>query len=125
MKKLSLLVGALGGVMAGYVFSNNKLREELAGAKDAEEAGKILAKHLQKDGKEVGKEITQFVKSDAVQDNMEKAKKYADTQMKKFKSDLKGMVKTGSKQVKKTAAQATKKAEKTVKSVKKAVKKMS
>lgn len=92
MKKLSLLLGALGGAMAGYVFSNGKLREELADAKDAEAAGKILAKHLQKDGKQIGKEVQSFVKSDAVQDNVKKAKQYADSQFKKLKTDLKGMV---------------------------------
>jgi len=108
MKKLSLLVGALGGVMAGYVFSNNKLREDLSAAKDAEEAGKILAKHLQKDSQQIGKEIHQFVKSDAVQDNVEKAKKYADSQLKKLKGDLKGMMAKSEKKVKKTVSKAKK-----------------
>lgn len=93
MRKLSMLLGALGGAMAGYVFSNTKLREELADAKDAEAAGKILAKHLQKDGKQIGKEVQQFVKSDAVQDNLKKAKDYANTQVKKMKGDLQEMMK--------------------------------
>lgn len=122
MKKLSLLVGALGGAMAGYVFSNNKLREDLSSAKDAEEAGKILAKHLQKDGQQIGKEIHQFVKSDAVQDNVEKAKKYADAQLKKLKGDLKGMMAKGEKKVAATSKKAAAQAKKTVK---KAVKKAS
>lgn len=103
MKKLSLLLGALGGAMAGYVFSNTKLREELSDAKDADEAGKILAKHLQKDGKQVGKEIQQFVKSDAVQDNVKKAKQYADKQLKKLKGDLTTMMKKGAKKTATTA----------------------
>jgi hypothetical protein len=95
MKKLSLLLGALGGAMAGYVFSNNKLREELANAKDSEAAGKILAKHLRKDGQQIGKEVQQFVKSDAVQDNITKAKSYVNENVKKMKTDLKAMVKKG------------------------------
>ena len=125
MRKLSLLVGALGGVMAGYVFSNNKLREELADAKDAEAAGKILAKHLQKDSQQIGKEIHQFVKSDAVQDNVTKAKKYADAQLKKLKGDLKGMMAKGEKKVavaaKKGVARAKTVAKKAVKKAKKAM----
>ena len=34
MRKYSLLLGALGGAMAGYLFSNDKLRKELATAKN-------------------------------------------------------------------------------------------
>lgn len=125
MRKLSLLLGTLGGAMAGYVFSNTKLRDELADAKDAEEAGKILAKHLQKDGQQVGKEIQQFVKSDAVQDNMNKAKKYADTQFKKLKGDLKGMMSKGAKKTAKAASKTATKAKTAAKkTVKKAAKKV-
>jgi len=116
MKKLSLLLGTLGGALAGYVFSNTKLREELSGAKDAEAAGKILAKHLQTDGKQIGKEVQQFVKSDVVQDNMHKAQKYVKENAKKLQGDLKTMM-TGEKAAMKKAAT------KTVKTVKKAVKK--
>lgn len=121
MRKLSMLLGTLGGAMAGYVFSNTTLREELADAKDAEAAGKILAKHLQKDGKQVGKEIQQFVKSDAVQSNVKKAKQYADTQVKKLRSDLKGMV-NGAKE--KAGKSATKAKAATKSAAKKAVKKV-
>lgn len=85
--------------MAGYVFSNTKLRDELGTAKDAEAAGKILAKHLQKDGKQVGKEIRDFVQSDVVQDQYTKARQYVNENAKKLKGDLKGMV-----QKQKTAA---------------------
>lgn len=107
MRKLSLLLGTLGGAMAGYVFSNPKLREELSSAKDAEAAGKILAKHLQKDGKQVGKEMQQFVKSEPVQDNIKKAKQYVDTNVKKLKVDLKGMMQKGKKTAKTTPAATT------------------
>jgi len=118
MKKLSLLLGTLGGALAGYVFSNNKLREELSNAKDAEAAGKILAKHLAKDGKQIGNEVKKFAESDEVQANLKKAKEYASTTMKKFQGELKDMVSDGAKEMKKEAKKA-------VKQVKKAAKKAS
>lgn len=108
MRKLSLLLGTLGGAMAGYVFSNTKLREELSDAKDAEEAGKILAKHLQKDGKQVGREVQQFVKSEPVQGNLTKARKYVNTNVKKLKTDLKGMVNKSATKAAPTAKSAAK-----------------
>lgn len=119
MKKLSLLLGTLGGAMAGYVFSNTKLREELSGAKDAEEAGRILAKHLQTDGKKIGKEVKNFVESDVVQKNMKKAQTYVTKNAKKLQNDLQGMV--GMKRAAKPAARKAaptkhaKKAKKTAK----------
>jgi hypothetical protein len=122
MKKLSLLLGALGGAMAGYVFSNSKLREELSDAKDAEAAGKILAKHLQKDSKQIGHEMKQFVESDEVQANLTKAKKYVQSNAKKLQNDLKSMISKGAAKGKKVAITATKKAST---GAKKAVKKAS
>lgn len=117
MKKLSLFLGTLGGALAGYVFSNTKLREDLANAKDAETAGKILAKHLQKDSVQIGKEVKQFVDSDVVQENMQKAQDYVAKNAKKLQGDLKEMV--GMK--KSSSAKAT--AEKVATTAKKAVKK--
>jgi thioredoxin-like negative regulator of GroEL len=121
MKKVSLLLGALGGAMAGYVFSNGKLREELADAKDAEAAGKILAKHLQQDGKKIGSEVKRFAQSDEVKGNMTKAKKFVAHHAQKIKNDMKAFVveskmgakkavKTAPAKAKKAAAKATKKA---------------
>jgi len=109
MKKVSLLLGALGGAMAGYLFSNSKLREELAGAKDADAAGKILAKHLQKDGKELGTHVKKFVDSDDVQKNLKKAKAYVNDYATKVKKE---MTKIGGKMMpgKKTVAKKGKKA---------------
>ncbi len=125
MKKLSLLLGTLGGAMAGYVFSNTKLREELSGAKDAEEAGRILAKHLQTDGKKIGHEVKNFVESDVVQKNMKKAQTYVTKNAKKLQNDLQGMVGMKPSSAKATAgkkaASAKKKtAKKAAKSAKKA-----
>jgi hypothetical protein len=113
MKKVSLLLGALGGAMAGYVFSNGKLREELAEAKDAEAAGKILAKHLQTDGKKIGQEVKRFATSSEVKDNFSKAKKFVNHHAKKVKDDMKAFVsesKMGFKKAAKTAPAKAKKA---------------
>ena len=124
MKKVSLLLGALGGAMAGYVFSNGKLREELANAKDAEAAGKILAKHLQHDGKKIGHEVKRFASSPEVKDNLSKAKKFVQHHAKKVKDDMKTFVvdtKAGMKKTAKTApAKAKKAAVRATKSTKKA-----
>lgn len=113
MRKLTLLLGAMGGAMAGYVFSNKTLRDELTNAKDAEAAGKILAKHLSKDGKQVGKEVKNFIDSDEVQQNLTKARKYAMDQAKELQKNAMALMKEGQKQVgigvKKTAKAASKK----------------
>jgi len=77
MKKLSLLFGALGGAFAGYLFSNTKLRKELATAKDAESAARLLGRHLQQDGKKLAAQVQDLVESDEMQKNLGKAKKYA------------------------------------------------
>lgn len=116
MKKLSLLLGTLGGATAGYLFSNKKLRDEMAGAKDGEEAAKLLGAHLQKDGKKLAKQIQEFIESDEVQNNVTKAKKFAEKKVSEAKKELGA---SGAK-IAKSATKATKNAEK---SVKKAVKK--
>jgi len=76
MKKLSLLIGALGGAMAGYLFSNKQLRKDLATAKNAESAAKLLGQHLQRDGKKLAAQVQDFVESDEVKQNWKKAKAY-------------------------------------------------
>ena len=99
MRKLTLLLGAMGGAMAGYVFSNKTLREELTNAKDAEAAGKVLAKHLAKDGKQVGKEVKNFIESEEVQQNLTKARKYAMEQAKELQKNAMALMKEGQKQM--------------------------
>jgi hypothetical protein len=94
MKKVSLLLGTLGGAMAGYLFSNSKLRQELSSAKDAEAAGKILAKHLQRDGEELGKHVKKFVDSDDVQRNLKKAKTFVRNYADKMKKEVKAFSST-------------------------------
>ena len=112
MRKLTLLLGAMGGAMAGYVFSNKGLRDELTKAKDAEAAGKVLAKHLAKDGKQVGKEVKNFIDSEEVQENLAKAKKYAMEQAKELQKNAMALVQDGQKKVemvvKKTAKTTSK-----------------
>ena len=106
MKKVSLLMGTLGGAMAGYLFSNKKLREELADAKNPESAAMILAKHVKDDGKKIGKEVWEFAKSDEVQKNFGKAKKYAESQFSEAKKKVEVFMKKEAKDMKKMAKKA-------------------
>lgn len=115
MKKLSLLLGTLGGAMAGYVFSNQKLRNELSEAKDAETAAKILGKHMSADGKKIGKEVWDFVQSDDVQKNLKHAKQYAEKQFKMAKGEVEKYMKKETRQLKSAAKAAAKKAVKRAK----------
>lgn len=127
MKKLSLLLGTLGGATAGYLFSNKKLRQQLADAEDAEEAARILGKALQQDGKKIGKELQEFIRSEEVQQNVTKAKKYAKKTVDDAKKELDAAWQSGSKKAKTSAKRAVKKgktvAKKKVKTAKKGAKK--
>ena len=127
MKKLSLLIGTLGGATAGYLFSNKKLRDQLAKAKDGEEAARLLGQALQKDGKKLAKQFQEFVDSEDVQKNIGKAKKYAKKTVDDAKKELDQAFSTGSKKakkaVKKSAKKASTKAKKTVKKAKTKAKK--
>lgn len=113
MKKLSLLLGTLGGATAGYLFSNKKLRDQLANAKDAEEAARILGQALQKDGKKLAKQMQEFVESEEVQKNLTKAKTYAKKTVDDAKQELDDAFSNGKKKATKAAGQAKKQATKT------------
>lgn len=76
MKKLTFLLGTLGGAMAGYVFSNKKLRTEMLDAKDSKEAAKILGKHLSNDGQVVAKEVRQLAEQHGLDDRIADGKDY-------------------------------------------------
>jgi hypothetical protein len=115
MKKLSLLLGTLGGATAGYLFSNKKLRDQLSGAKDAEEAARILGVALQKDGKKLGKQIQEFIDSEDVQKNFSKAKKYAKDSMDEAQSQLEDAIGSGSTKAKKAVKKGKTTAKRTVK----------
>jgi len=100
MRKFSLLLGAMGGALAGYLLSNEKLRSDLKKAKDPEAAAKLLGKHLQQDGSKIAKEVKQFVESDDVQKNLSKAKKFATAKFKEAKKGMDVLVKKGEKEAK-------------------------
>lgn len=106
MKKFSLLIGALGGALGGYLLSNEKLRESLVNAKDPETAARLLGKSLQHDGKKIAKEVKTFVESDDVQANLKKAKKFALQQVNEAKKQVHSFVKKGTKAVKSNVRKA-------------------
>ena len=118
MKKFSLLVGALGGSLAGYIFSNQKLREQLTNAKDTEAAAKILGKHLSHDGKKIAKEVQAFVKSDEVQQNLTKARKFASQKLDEAKKEVAAYMETGAARAKVAARKGAIQAKRSVKKMK-------
>ncbi|MCF7844409.1 MAG: hypothetical protein K9M03_01095 [Kiritimatiellales bacterium] len=115
MKKFSLLVGALGGATAGYLLSNKKLRDDLSKCKDPEDAAKLLGKHLQRDGKKLAKHVQEFVDSEDVQKNINKAKKFTQKKVDEAKKEIKDLVGEGKSQAKKVAKKGASKAKKAVK----------
>ncbi len=110
MRKLSLLLGTLGGATAGYLFSNKKLREELSSAKDAEAAARVLGKHLQRDGRTFAKQIQDFIASDDVQRNLTKAKEFAKEKMNVAKKELQGLTQEGFSRARRVSRTGAKKA---------------
>lgn len=127
MKKLSLLIGALGGAMAGYLFSNQKLRKDLSMAKDAESAARLLGAHLQRDGKKLALQAQDFIGSDEVQKNLRKAQDYAEQTFVTARKELMKLVsraEEGAEDMAGDAGVAAKRAAKrAVKTAKKAVRK--
>ncbi len=97
MRKFSLLLGTLGGAMAGYLLSNDKLRNDLSKAKDPEAAAKLLATHLAKDGKQLGHEVKKFAESEHVQKNIKQFSKYAKDKASEAQKGLETMMKKGGK----------------------------
>lgn len=117
MKKLSFLLGTLGGAMAGYVFSNKKLRADMMNAKDTSAAAKILGKHLAQDGQVVAKEVRQLAEQHHLDDKIADGKKYvqeyyssAKDEVKKFVADKVGDVNAAANKAKKSAVRKMKKA---------------
>lgn len=128
MKKLTFLLGSVGGALAGYVFSNNKLRSELMKAKDASAAAKILGQHLAKDGQTVAKEVQQLAEQHHLDQHIAHGKKYvkeyydtARDEVQTFLSakvkDATKIAKTAKKHAVKQAGRATKKVVRKVKSM--------
>lgn len=118
MKKLSFLLGTLGGAMAGYVFSNKKLRDQLVNAKDASAAAKILGKHLSEDGQVVAKEVRQLAEEHHLDDKVAEGKKYVQSYYQSAKGEVQKYL--GAK-VKEATTMATKAKKSAVKKVKKAL----
>jgi uncharacterized membrane protein YheB (UPF0754 family) len=101
MRKVSLLLSTMGGALAGYILTNEKLRKALSNAKDPETAAKMLGQNLMKDGKKIAKEVQAFVESDDVQQNLKKAKTYATEKMMEAKMNFEKMAKDATKKAKK------------------------
>ena len=110
MRKFSLLLGTLGGALAGYILSNEKLRKQMADAPNAEAMAKMLGQQLTKDGKKVAKEVQTFVESDDVQKNLKKAKAFASKKLGVAQKELEKYAKKGMRQAKKYAKKGMKEA---------------
>mgnify|MGYP001570796967 CR=1 FL=1 len=117
MKKLSFLLGTLGGAMAGYVFSNKKLRAELMDAKDATQAAKILGKHLSHDGQKVAQEAQQLAEEHGLDDRLADGKKYVQGYYESAKDEVQKFLGAKVKQATKAAHKVKKGAMKRVKKV--------
>jgi len=115
MKKFSLLLGALGGGFAGYLFSNKKLRDELTQSKDAEQAAKTLGKHLQRDGQKLGLQVREFIESEDVKKHVTKARQFAKKKVDEAKKELKSTAQKSTKQVKATVKKKAASAKKVAK----------
>ncbi len=115
MKKLSFLLGTVGGALAGYVLSNQKLRDQLMKAKDASAAAKILGKHLSEDGQVVAKEVGQLAEQYELDDKIAEGKKYVKSYYDSAKVEVKKFVGAQTKMAKKTAMKAGKSAVKKAK----------
>lgn len=115
MKKVSLLLGTLGGALAGYILSNDKLRHELTNAKDAETAAKALGAHMAKDGKKIAKEVKTFAESDDVQKNFKKAKTFASDKFNEAQKKLQTMMAKSGKKATTAVKNQAKKVEKKMK----------
>lgn len=106
MRKLSLLVGALGGTLAGYLFSNKQLREQILKAKDAEQAARLLGRHLSRDGRKLAAEVQEFMQSDDVRKNITLAKKFARQKMTEAKRELSALMDSASRSATRTVKKA-------------------
>ena len=107
-RKFSLLLGTLGGAVAGYILSNDTLRKKMAKAPNAEAMAKMLGQELTKDGRKIAKEVKVFVESDEVQKNFKKAKAYASKKMGVAQKQLESFMKKGAKEAKKYAKKGMK-----------------
>lgn len=125
MKKLTYLITTAGGALAGYLFSNKKLRTDLRSAKSPEEAAKTFGKYLKEDGKKIKAEATELLHSKKVQDKITSAKKIANEKLNQVKDEMHKLSDTSkasaTKMIKNVRAKATKKIKPAVKKAKKQI----
>lgn len=110
MRKFSLLLGTLGGALAGYILSNERLRKQMSDAPNAEAMAKILGQQLAKDGKKISHEVQTFVESEDVQKNLKKAKAFATKKLGVAQKELEKYAKKGMKEAKRYAKKGMKEA---------------
>ena len=101
--------------MAGYLFSNTKLREELSRAKDAEAAARLLGRHLQRDGKRLAHQVKDFVQSEEVQENFRKMKHFAGQKTAEATKELQRLIGQEGKAATRSATKAVRDAQKAAK----------
>lgn len=118
MRKLSFVVSALGGAVLGYLASNKKLREELSKARGPDAAGRILASHLQKDGKHIGHELRSFLESAHMQKKIQGAHFLLQQQLQKAEGGLHDLLDQGKNEAKKFTRKALRSASTSMKKVK-------
>lgn len=106
MKKISFLLGTVGGALAGYVLSNKKLRTELRDAKDATAAAKILGRHLSHDGQVVATEVRELAEEHHLDDRLAEGRKYVKNYYKSAKEDVQDFLGAKVKEATKTAIKA-------------------
>lgn len=125
MKKLTYLLTTAGGALAGYLFSNKKLRTDLRNSTTAEGAAKTLGKYLKEDGKKIKKETEDFMNSKEVQSKITSVKKTAQSKVDQAKEQVQKFATMGKKKVNTVAKNATnstkKKAASTAKKIKKQI----
>lgn len=118
MKKLSFVVSTLGGAVLGYLASNKKLREELSKARGPDAAGKILASHLQKDGKHIGHELRSFLESAHMQKKIQGVSRLLQQQFQKAEGEISNLLNQGRNEAKKFTRKALRSSRTSVKRIK-------
>ena len=100
--------------MAGYVFSNSKLRAELMKAKDGPSAAKVLGKHLAEDGQTVAKEVQQLAEEHHLDTHVAHGRKYVQKYYKNARDEVQKFLSAKVKDATKVAKKAVSKGKKQV-----------
>ncbi|MBP9773038.1 MAG: hypothetical protein KBD00_00225 [Candidatus Peribacteraceae bacterium] len=94
------MFGTVGAALAGYLLANEKLRHELRNAEDAEDAVKLLSKHVKNDTTRFAIDIKKYARSGAL------TKKWHNTQD-YMKDKFGAMKRTAKREAKEVKAKAT------------------